>query len=345
VNGVAQLSGTYTVLGTTLTSPVVSVGAQIHVIIRAHVPTADELSFNPDVQDDTKIQEQYKIDYPYVELPIRDSDGSVTTVKYFFWVRDRSTVAGTKKLSVRSVSELLTNGPTSYLTFQNFNGNGTTVPWNYNAITISGLNYLVTQDDTFKLRFTRNFTLREEPHGLDLKDTHSEWTLLRSGQKTRIPEKLWNLLTNTVAGVDELGSIVPSPRRVAYDERNGTDTRFGFSADQALAPKKFVSETLHFTILNTRLVDDSTSALVPDYISVLDFANSDSWFDTPEHARETMTKIWNGAKVSQINELFFAAVEDICAANYQMSDLFKTSRLSAYSIKVVAQVPVTPSYE
>ncbi len=346
VNGVAQLSGTYALVGTTLTSPTVSTGDHVYVIIRAHVPTDAELAFNPDIEDDTKIQEQYKIDYPYVELPIRDSDGSVTTVKYFFWVRDRSTVARNKNLSVKSVTELLVNGPTNYLTFHNFNGAGTnTDPWNYNAIAVAGLNYVVTQDDTFKLRFTRNFTLRDDPQGLDLKDTHTEWMLLRAGQKSRIPERLWQLLTNTVAGQDENQNQVPSPRRVAYDERNGTDTRFGFNSDQALAPKELVSETLRFTILNTRLIDDSTSVPVPDYITALDFSQSDFWFDTPEHARETMTKIWNNAKVSQINELFFAAVEDICASNYQMTDLFKTSRLSAYSIKVVGQVPIQPSYE
>lgn len=346
VNGVAQLSGTYSLLGTTLSSPSVAVGAQVYVIVRAHVPTEDELAFDPAIEDDTKIQEQYKIDYPYVELPIRDSDGSITTVKYFFWVRDRSSIARNKKLSVKSIKELLTEGPTNYLTFQNFNGAGTVNdPYNYNAIAIAGLNYIVTQDETFKLRFTRNFTLRDDPHGLDLKDTHTEWMLLRSGQKTRIPEQLWTLLTNTVAGQDENGNIVPSPRRTAYDERNGTDTRFGFNTDQALAPRELVSETLRFTILNTQLVDDSTTVPVPDYIDALDFAQADSWFDTPEHARATMTTIWNEAKVSQINELFFAAVEDICASNYQMTDLFKTSRLSAYSIKVVAQVPIQPSYE
>ena len=77
----------------------------------------------------------------------------------------------------------------------------------------------------------------------------------------------------------------------------------------------------------------------------LDFSQSDTWFSTPTNARNTLTKIWNEGKVSQINELFFAVLEDIVASNYEMTDIFKTSRLSAYSIKVVRAGPTNPTYE
>jgi hypothetical protein len=283
------------------------------------------------------------VDYQHVEVPVRDENGSVLSTKYYFWVKDRSSVAQNKKLSVKSVSEMLKSGPSNYVTFHDaqHGADGQT----YNAIAVAGLNYVVAQDGTFKLRFTRDFTLRDDPHGMDLKDVHTEWTLLRPGQRARVPEALWTLLTNTTAGQDSVGNPVPSTRRVAYDDRNGTTTRFGFASDQALAAQDLVTETLRFTILNTRLIDDSGPTPVPDYITFLDFNESDSWFDTPEHARSTMIRIWNEAKANQINELFFAAVDEICAANYTMTDLFKTSRLSVYSIKVVDPVPVEPSYE
>lgn len=215
----------------------------------------------------------------------------------------------------------------------------------YDAITISGLSYVVTKDDTFKLRFTRNFTLRDDPQDLDLKDTHVEWMLIRPGQRTTIPEALWEKMVNSACGADAAGNTLPAPRRVAYDERNGTRTQFGFGADQVLAPTELIKSTLLFTILNTQLVDDSGSIPVPDYMTFLDFSESDTWFETAESTRNTLTRIWNEGKVSQINELFFAVLEDILAANYELTDIFKTSRLSAYSIKVVRSSPIVPTYE
>jgi hypothetical protein len=347
INGSAQLAGSYSLSGTTVTlSFVPPVGAEVHLIVRGYVPTTVELAFDPDVTDNVLIQQQYKVDYQHVEVPVRDENGSILSTIYYFWVKDRSSVAQGKKTSVKSMADMLTTGPSTYVTFHDAlhqPDNGTS--YSYNAIAVAGLNYVVAQDDTFKLRFTRDFTLRDDPHGMDLKDVHTEWTLLRPGQRAVIPAVLWTLLTSTSAGQDAVGNAVPSARRIAYDTRNGTATQFGFATDQALAPQDLVNATLQFTILNTRLVDDSGPTPVPDYITVLDFNESDSWFDTPEHARATMTTIWNGASAAQINELFFAAVEEICAANYTMTDLFKTSRLSVYSIKVVDPVPVAPSYE
>ena len=217
----------------------------------------------------------------------------------------------------------------------------------YDAITISGLSNIVTKDDTFKLRFTRNFTLRDNPEQEDtlLKDTHTEWALIRPGQRNRIPEHLWNKMVNTACGVDPAGNVLPSPRRTSYDERNGTRTRFGFGSDQVLAPTELVRATLQFTILNTKIADEAGAVPVPDYMTFLDFNQADEWFSTAESTRNTLTRIWNEGKVQQINELFFAVMDDIIASNYELTDLFKTSRLSAYSIKVVRPSPVVPQYE
>jgi hypothetical protein len=343
VNGVAQLAGTYTLVGTTLTVLNVPAGHQVVVIVRAYTPTALELAFDPAVEDDLLVQRQYKTDYQYVALPVRDSDGAITSTKYYFWVKNRTSPAPKNNLSVKAVAQLLAEGPSQYLTFQNISG--AAPDFYYDALAIAGLSYVVTQDDTFKLRFTRNFTLRDDPNQLDLKDTHVEWSLIRPGQRTKIPEALWTKLTNTSCGADAAGNTLPSPRRSSYDERNGTRTQFGFGDDQVLAPTDLVNSTLEFTILNTKLLDESGTVPIPDYMLFLDFSQSDTWFSTPENARNTLTKIWNEGKVQQINELFFAVLEDIAASNYEMTDIFKTSRLSAYSIKVVRAGPTNPTYE
>jgi hypothetical protein len=215
----------------------------------------------------------------------------------------------------------------------------------YDAVAISGLNYIVTKDDTFKLRFTRDFTLRDEPEELNLKNVHAEWTLLRPGQRTRVPEALWRKLTDSAAGVDAAGNAVPAVRRVLYDERNGTDTRFGFGPEQTLAPAALLRSSILHAIVNTRLVDDSGASPVPDYIAALDFGESESWFATPASTRETMTAIWTGGTAQQVNAVFFVALNDVLAANYSLSDLFKTSRLAARSVRIVGKPPALPAYE
>jgi hypothetical protein len=353
VNGLAQLKAAYSISGTNLQVFNVLPGQTVDVIIRKYSPSSDELSFNPDVKENLQFQQQYKLDYEYVSITTRDSEGAPSTVYYYFWVKNRSVIAQNKKLSVQAIVQELRDGPPSYLTFQTLDagmiGSGiSSDPYRYDAITISGLSYLVTKDDTFKLRFTRNFILRVDEvdvYGSELKNTHTEWGLIRPGQKYKIPESLWNKLVDSMAGEDSAGNAVPSLRRVLYDERNGSFTQFGFEAEQTLAPSGLLTASVEFTALNTKLVDTSGAVPVPDFISVLDFNASDSWFNTPANVRATMNSIWNGAKVAQINEIFFAALEDILASNLELTDIFKTSRLSAYSIRTVTPTSSVPTYE
>ena len=356
VNGIAQLTASYTIETNTVTLNSVKPGSVGTVIIRHYEPTAEELAFNPDVEDDLSFQRQYKNDYEYVSLPVRDTEGSISSTLYYFWVKNKSIAAKSKNLSIQSIAQNLRDGPANYLTFQNLldpiaaTVSTPALPYRYDAITISGLSYVVGKDDTYKLRFTRNFTLRDDPQNLDLKDTHTEWSLIRPGQRTRIPEGLWQKLTDSVAGQDAAGNAVPALRRELYDERTGNTTKYGFGAEQTLAPRDLLVSSITQTIVNTKLINksvppDSNGNYPADFISFLDPDQSDEWFDSAAHARQTMTDIWTTAKPSQINEIFFAALDDILASNYELTDIFKTSRLSAYSIKVVAASSAKSSYE
>jgi hypothetical protein len=346
VNGISQLKAAYTVNGQTLTLKKLSQGSEVTAIIRKYEPTSIEFNFNPTSNDDLSYQQHYKQDYEYVTFPVRDRDGALSSNLYYFWVRDKPTAATGKKMSTKSIQQELIEGPTNFLTFQHMIGdNNAASPLRYDAITISGLNYIVTKDDTFKLRFTRNFTLRVDPEDLNLKNTHTEWRLMRPGQRTRISESLWLKLTDSVAGVDSAGNDIPAIRRVLYDERNNTRTRFGFNNEQTLAPAELLRSSITYTIVNTSLMNTTGRVPVPDYISFLDLSASDEWFNSPANARKTMTDIWNQANVAQINEIFFAALNDILANNYELIDIFKTSRLSAYSIKVVPTSPIAQTFE
>ena len=361
INGIGQLKAAYAISGGVLTVLNVQQGFIVTVIVRRYEPTASELAFDPEVEDSLEFQRQYKKDYEYVSLVSRSDDGNLDTTFYYFWVKNKTTQATGKKLSVQSIANNLRVGPPNYLTFQNILAPSSTpevLPWRYDAITISGLSYVVAKDDTFKLRFTRNFTLRDDPNDLDLKNTHTEWSLMRPAQKTRIPERLWLKLVESAAGSDLAGNPVPSLRRVLYDERNGTKTQFGFGAEQTLAPSALLRSSLAHIIVNTTLQEETPTGTVPDYIDFIEEAVDlravdgienpidkreakavkkvqveDVFLSTPELVRTTMTSIWTSATVAQVNEVFFAALEDILASNFELSDIFKTSRISLYSIQ------------
>ena len=76
----------------------------------------------------------------------------------------------------------------------------------------------------------------------------------------------------------------------------------------------------------------------------LDLDDPDAWFSTPQAARETMSLIWAEASIQQVNEIFFACMNEILACNYELTDIFKTSRLSAHSIKVVQTTMANQPY-
>jgi hypothetical protein len=350
VDGLIQLTANYTITGATITVANVQPYSTVVAIIRKYEPSAAELAFNPDVADDLTFQHQYKKDYEYVVLSTRDIDGAPSSPIYYFWVTNKTIAARNKKLSTNAIAQALRDGPANYLTFQHLLPPSGSQSYRYDAITISGLSYVVGKDDTFKLRFTRNFTLRDDPNQLDLKDTHTEWTLIRPGQRTTIPEALWLKLTDSLAGQDAAGNAVPALRRVGYDERNGTRTQFGFGPEQTLAPKDLLISTVTKTIVNTQLVDktvppSASGAYPADFITALDFNDQDKWFETAAATRKTMTTIWTAAKPMQINEVFFGALNDLLASNFELTDVFKTSRLSVYSIRVVNDTSAASTYD
>jgi hypothetical protein len=86
---------------------------------------------------------------------------------------------------------------------------------------------------------------------------------------------------------------------------------------------------------------DKDGNTVADSIDFLDFSIIDSYFVSVDKIRETMALIWDKAKKRQINEIFFACLEDIIALNYEMTDLFKTSKLSVHSLRTINEIQKT----
>lgn len=313
-------------------------GSTITMLYRAYHPTDKELAFDPDVADDVTIQIQYKQDYQYTELEIRNDDGNITGKKYYFWVQDKSIPQTGKSMSLEQAKIQLKSGPGAFTVFSRLLADPTTKNPNqasYDSCSISGLNMYVTKNDSFKLRMLRDFTLRDDPEEMSLKNTHTEWALIRKQQSSKIPEKLWGILTDAVCGMDIGGNILPSQTRVDYDLRNGTRSRFGFNSGQIFADTTLLRTSVTNTILNTGLTLHLVNKTVPDYITALDFNKSDLWFSNATNARVTMNLIWNTGRALQVNEIFFSALEDALANNYEFSDMFKTSLITINSATTI----------
>lgn len=305
-------------------------GTKFLLLNRAYQPTAEELAFDPTVLDDVAKQEQFKLDYQYTQLDVRDSSGNIIGKKYYFWVEDKNIVSNGKNMSLVQARDLLEQGPSSFTVFSRMKL-FETLPRStvaFDSCAVAGLNRYVSKNDSFKLRFLRNFTLRDDPEQMNLKNVHTEWALIRRDQASKIPRGLWDKLTDAVSGIDGAGSPLPSKVRVDYDKNNGTNYRFGFKPGQIFADTSLVKATVINTILNTQLTLNLGSRTIIDFITALDFNDSDIWFSTPDKSRETMNLIWNTARNSQVNEIFFNVLDDALSGNYEFGDIFKTSLIT-----------------
>lgn len=335
-DGIQLNSATFTITGNAVSlKSVVPEGSTVTFLQRAYQPTEQELSFNPEVSDDLTVQRQYKQDYEYTEVEIRDAEGNLSGKKYYFWVKSKSVSTDAQAMSMLQATELLKNGEDTFAIFARARGQASD-PY-FDSCAIFGLNSYVAKNNTFKLRFIRDFTLRDDPEELRLKNTHTEWTLIRKQQPKRIPKSLWDLITDAAAGQDAGGNPLPSQIRRDYDERNGTRSRFGFKRGQIFAETGLVRQSLLNAIINTPLTLKIGREETIDYITVLDFDKSDEWFATAASSRQTMDTIWAGARNEQINYLFFSILEDALANNYEFSDIFKTSFIAISSTTLVEE--------
>ena len=313
-------------------------GFSVLVLYRAHAPTDDEMAFDPDVLENYAIQTQFKLDYQYTVIQLRDSEGNLSGSTYYFWVKSKTIPQINKNMSLAQAQSILTAGPDSYAVLvRALTNNDRKYPAKFDSCAIAGLSRYVTKDNAFKLRFVRDFTLRDDPEEINLKNTHSEWKLLRKSQAKKIPAQLWEIVTAAISGTDAGGNPVPSQARIDYDLRNGTRTRFGFDSGQIFADTDLVKASVTNAILNTQVTLRVGKKTIIDYITALDFSKSDEWFATPEKARETMGIIYNTARASQVNEIFFAVLDDALANNFEFSDIFKTSYITVSSSTTIIE--------
>ena len=341
VNGVKIPSSSWTVSGVTVTvNSNLNEGDRIKMVLRQYVPNAADLAFNPDVSDpDPMIVNQYKLDSPYVLEVLRDANNQPTVYNYYFWVKHKQTPGTGKTIAVETVRQLLSkhNGCYSVPQVLKYYNQLDGRPNRYTILSFKLLGLYVRARDRYMIRMTRNPTLRNTDNQLALKNSHSEWILIRKFQGSLIPKALWNQLTNTLAGEDQLGQLLPSTPFESYDTRNNTSVRYGIGTGQVLTDPNIAKATMKYIILNTRVNKYINGVATPDYISYpgFDINQLDTYLATPTSIVKFMSDLWRFAKPKQVNEIFFAVLDDAAAKSLELAGLFKTSFITLNDIKVI----------
>jgi hypothetical protein len=355
VNGVLKLSDQSVpvsgLIGVSGTQP------QDFITVRKerHTVTDEQAAFDPDVFDDGSNLIQYKEEYNYSQVSRLNEFGEQETV-YYFWVEDKTVRDRQGNLTLRQAATDLENIPTPYVIVENLQqrlfGTGSPLlqdaPRRYTQLILRGLAGIVDDQERYILRFTRDFTLRDElrtrnytsdltdltasfsrigTEPLDLKTLHTEWTLIREKQPFNIPRALWDKVTEAMIAVSLTDSTtrVPSLSRELYDINYNTMTRYGLGDGQAFGDGELLVETL---LDDLRDADNDFS---PVDINVF-FASND--FTTEAGLTEVMDSIYTSFPFEAVNRLFFKFLQDALTTQPELASLFKTSWVALQGTQV-----------
>jgi hypothetical protein len=309
-------------------------------LYRAYQPSTTDFAFNPAVADNPQIQTQYKTDYQYTAIDIRDSNGNLTGTNYYYWVKNKTTAQADETMSLSQAAQVLQTGDSNFIIFSHAVADTNSASGvAFDCCSIAGIGPIVSDTNSFKLRFLRDFTLRSDPMQLKLKNVHTEWILIRQHQSSKIPQQLWIALTNAVCGQDVIGNQLPSQTYINYDAKYGTSTQYGFYPGQIFVASDLALTTILYTILNTTATIEINNQTIIDYITFMNIGPSTTeasltsqFFANPTISRNTMNLIYSSARASQVNEIFFNVLQDALASNYEFTDLFKTSLITVNSV-------------
>lgn len=335
----------------------------IDIVRPVHLVTSTEEAANPDAIDDGSLLVQWKTDYQYSIRTVTTggtNTGSVTTTLYYFWAEDMTTRVPSVNgaLSTFEIVTQLEIIPTSYFVLQlpeddpylvekfgyglipygsiwslgTLSEAGYLIPVQYRQSIIRKIASYLTSDDRFIIRFTRDWTLRDnlQANGLsmNLKDRHAEWMLFRREQTGKISANLWNRMAQAVSGflIDGSGNriAVPVLERVLYDQTYGTDTQYGLGVDQAFVNGAYGLATI------LSYLEDPTNDFWP--INVNAFFDNNS-FDTPANIASSLATIYNTFPIEHINGMWFETLNDAFATKSKYEELFKTSWIAVRGVR------------
>jgi hypothetical protein len=336
INEVFQETVTVTTSTVTLTSYVFQSRDTIRVIRSAHDIVAADEGFDPDTSDDGTIHVQYKNLYNYTEVTTIAENGIDEVKKYYYWVGDKSVRTITNSaLSLREAQQQLEEIPTPYIIFQNLKTQEfitIDLPSRYNQIILRGHSGLISADDRYVLRFTRDMTLRDTIDSREnepmLKNVHTEWELFREKQQSHPRRDLWDKITESIVGyrLDDVTKRIPSRERELYDETYNTDTRYGLGEGQIFVDGNIATATVLADLNNP------DNDFYPTDIDVfLQLYN----FDTPENSILLMDRLYNTFSYEHVNRILHSVMLDAFSKKDKYPDIFKTSMISLHGIRIL----------
>lgn len=335
----------------------------IDIIRPVHAVSITESTFDPDVSDDGTQVIQWKTDFEYSTMTLTSggtNTGLVSTTYWYFWVEGSTSRNADidSNISALEIEQQLITIPTPYFVMQKPKddptliekyGYGNTpygstwslgslseadyqIPVLYRQAIIRKVASYVNDDNRYLIRFTRDFTLRDniQANGkqMNLKDKHEEWFLFRREQTSTLPLELWNRLTEALTGykLSDPTTRVPALDRELYDATYGTDTQFGLGVDQA-----FCDKTLGLATILAYL-EDPTNNFAPTDIDVF-FANNS--FDTPANIASSMNVIYTSFASTHVNAMWFETLNDALSTRSKYKELMKTSWIALHGIRVL----------
>jgi hypothetical protein len=365
-NGILIKSGIVVSSGLTITvttSPVFTVTENdiVTVVRPIHVPSAVELAYVP--ADHDGVTAQWTQSYEYTTDVVSSgslSSGIVDTTSYYFWVENstsRNTHDNTS-LSPFEVELQLITIPTPYFVVQKpvddptlvakygyglmqFGGvfslgqladQFLSVPVLYRQAIIRHASNYITDDNRFIVRFTRDFTLRDDQLAdgtqMNLKDKHEKWYLFREKQQNTVPVELWNRLIEAMIGYTLADSTVrvPSLARELYDASTGSNTRYGLGVDQA-----FVDKNLAISTIVSYLEDPANNFYPLDIDNFFVYNN----FNSPAAIQSAMNTIYTTFPANHVNAIWFSTLRDALTTKPKYKELMKTSWIALHGIRVL----------
>lgn len=314
---------------------------RVTIILPVHIPTSTELAFNPSVADDGSIQIQYQYITNYNAVQTVDLITNQNVFTYYFWVENVTTSSGDREPPVTATADLVIP-PEPYMFFNKLvsaqvvvdpiTSTSIQVPDRFVQAIIHGLRGYVDANNRYVLRFTRDFTLRDNlkfgTSPLQLKDTHQEWLMFRQAQLSNVPRGLWDKITESIIGfqLNNPSLRVPSLNRQLYDTTYGASTEYGLGPDQT-----FVNGTLALSSIQAYL-NDPTNDFYPVDLDIF-FASFN--FDTSANTIATMNEIYTTFSYNNVNNMYFSVLQDALSTQLQYAGLMKTSAIALYGVELL----------
>lgn len=322
-------------------------GDYCHAIVRAHVPTADEIQAGA-----------YAYYTPHSIEKRFDVKSGTTYNVYYYWVKDKKQPVSplATSVSLYSAKKQLVDMSDPYMILQGvrtpdfgyglifghvFDEFAYNLPYRYTQMVAKGLHGTVKDNNRTVMRFTRDFTLRDklDKDSITPKNKHEEWKLFREQQLEKVDRYLWNKVTEALIGfklnLDATAATdeaIPSLNRILFDRIYQADTQYGMGDEQVFTNKDLSRQTI------LAVLTDPNREF--EYVNIEEFlARHD--FLTPEDIIAAMNEIYLNFSVSEVNTIFFAVLHDAMSLKMEHSEIFKTSWVALQiSQNVVPSIPM-----